>query len=89
MMSPQNVEEEEEEEEGLDGGAKPKNHHVVQQLEKEAKDGFAAKKSNPHPLPKEMFRKLTAFLDKYGEDFEVYLSLHKLRVRVFCFNCHC
>jgi len=45
--------------------------HVVEQLEKQAKDGYEAKKAIAHPLPPEMYKKLTKFLDKYGEDFEV------------------
>lgn len=45
--------------------------HVAIQLEKQARDGYAAKKTNPHPLPKEMLRKLTTLLDKYGENFKV------------------
>ncbi len=52
----------------------PLNNHVVVALEKEAKDGYSSKKLIPHTLPKEMYRKLTAFLDKYGEDFEVSKS---------------
>jgi len=44
--------------------------NVAKELEKEAKEGFKVAKATPHPLPKGMVKKLTDFLDKFGEDFE-------------------
>jgi hypothetical protein len=67
--------ENEEIEEMEEQEAQPAKKHVVEQLEKQAKDGYEAKKAIAHPLPPEMFKKLTRFLDKYGEDFEVNFKL--------------
>lgn len=64
----------EEEELEQNSAEKPRNQHVVDELEKQAVDGYKTKKSNPHPLPPEMYRKLTKFIDKYGEDFEVIMT---------------
>jgi len=50
--------------------------HVAIELEEQAKASYAKKKSTAHPLPKAMYRKLTMFLDKYGEDFEAMASDH-------------
>jgi len=61
---------------GIDGasatepGQSGSKGHVVSELEKEAKEGFKAAKATPHPLPKGMVKKLTDFLDKFGEDFD-------------------
>jgi len=50
--------------------------HVVNELEKKAKEGFKAAKATPHPLPKGMVKKLTDFLDKFGEDFDAMSRDH-------------
>jgi len=43
---------------------------VVKALEAESKEAFKSKKAIPHTMPKELVKRLTSFLDKYGEDYE-------------------
>ncbi len=57
----------------------PEKAHVAIALETEARDGFQKKKETAHPLPPEMFKKLCKYIDKYGEDYEVY-CLHTLLI---------
>lgn len=54
------------------------NNHVVVELERQAKESYYSKKAHPHPIPKEMLRKLTVLLDKFGEDFEVRFILNPI-----------
>jgi len=50
---------------------------VAKQLEETAKEGYKAKNSVKHPLPPEMYKKLTKFIDKHGEDYEAMSRDHE------------
>jgi len=43
---------------------------VAAELQEDAKKRYKDKKSVAHPLPPEMYKKLTKFLDKFGENYE-------------------